>query len=146
MNPFGQEEMYVTNRTGKTEIISFDKILRRLRRLGVEANLKINYTTLTMKVIDQLYDKIPSTKIDELSADQCASLASTHPDYNTLAGRIVVSNHHRSTSAYFSKVMRQLYDFKDGHGINCPMISKELYQLVCAKGKELDAICKYERD
>ena len=145
-NPFGQDEMYVTKRTGKTEIISFDKILRRLRRLGVEANLKINYTTLTMKVIDQLYDKIPSTKIDELSADQCASLASTHPDYNTLAGRIVVSNHHRSTSASFSKVMRQLYDFKDLNGVQCPMISKELYQLVCAKAKELDAICKYERD
>ena len=145
-NPFGQEEMYVTKRNGKTEIISFDKILRRLRRLGTEASLKINYTTLTMKVIDQLYDKIPSTKIDELSADQCASLASTHPDYNTLAGRIVVSNHHRSTSTSFSKVMRQLYDFKDGHGNNCPMISKELYQLVCAKAKDLDAICKYERD
>ena len=145
-NPFGQEEMYVTKRNGKTEIISFDKILRRLRRLGVEANLKINYTTLTMKVIDQLYDKIPSTKIDELSADQCASLASTHPDYNTLAGRIVVSNHHRSTSASFSKVMKQLYDFKDAHGINCPMISKELYQIVCSRGKELDAICKFERD
>ena len=143
---FGQDEMYVTKRNGKTEIISFDKILRRLRRLGTEVTLKINYTTLAMKVIDQLYDKIPSTKIDELSADQCASLASTHPDYNTLAGRIVVSNHHRSTSASFSKVMRQLYDFKDGHGINCPMISKELYQLVCAKGKELDTICKYERD
>jgi ribonucleotide reductase alpha subunit len=42
--------------------------------------------------------------------------------------------------------MRQLYDFKDGHGNNCPMISKELYQLVCAKAKDLDAICKYERD
>ena len=145
-NPFGQDEMYVTKRTGKTEIISFDKILRRLRRLGTEVALKINYTTLTMKVIDQLYDKIPSTKIDELSADQCASLASTHPDYNTLAGRIVVSNHHRSTSASFSKVMRQLYDFKDLNGVQCPMISKELYQLVCAKAKELDSICKYERD
>jgi ribonucleotide reductase alpha subunit len=145
-NPFGQEEMYVTKRNGKTEIISFDKILRRLRRLGTDSNLKINYTTLAMKVIDQLYDKIPSTKIDELSADQCASLASTHPDYNTLAGRIVVSNHHRSTNASFSKVMRQLYEFKDSHGVNHPMISKELYQTVCAKSKEFDAICKYERD
>lgn len=42
--------------------------------------------------------------------------------------------------------MRQLYDFKDLNGVQCPMISKELYQLVCAKAKELDAICKYERD
>jgi len=146
LNPFGQEEMYVTKRNGKTEIISFDKILRRLRRLGTECSLKINYTTLAMKVIDQLYDKIPSTKIDELSADQCASLASTHPDYNTLAGRIVVSNHHRNTNASFSKVIRQLYEFKDSHGVNHPMISKELYQTVCSKSKDFDAICKYDRD
>jgi ribonucleoside-diphosphate reductase alpha subunit len=141
-----QEEMRVTKRDGTIEIVSFDKILTRIRRLGNEANLRINYTTLAMKVIDQLYDKIATTKIDELCADQCASLASTHPDYNTLAGRIVVSNHHRNTSASFSAVMKQLYDFRDLQGQNCPMISEELYQIVCDHGSDLDAICNYDRD
>lgn len=141
-----QEEMRVAKRDGTIEIVSFDKILTRIRRLGNEANLRINYTTLAMKVIDQLYDKIATTKIDELCADQCASLASTHPDYNTLAGRIVVSNHHRNTSASFSAVMRQLYDFRDSQGQNCPMISEELYQIVCEHGADLDAICNYDRD
>ncbi|NDG65181.1 MAG: hypothetical protein EBY29_17230, partial [Planctomycetes bacterium] len=143
---FEQEEMRVVKRDGSIEIVAFDKILTRLRRLGNEASLKINYTTLAMKVIDQLFDKISTTKIDELCADQCASLASTHPDYNTLAGRIVVSNHHRNTTESFSTVMRQLYEFLDNHGVQCPMISDDLYRIVQERGAELDAICDFSRD
>ena len=60
------DEMYVEKRMGKREIVSFDKILKRIKKLGQEANIKINYTTLVMKVIDQLYDGISTTKIDEL--------------------------------------------------------------------------------
>lgn len=141
-----QEEMRVLKRDGSIEIVSFDKILRRLRTLGNEANLKINYTTLAMKVIDQLFDKISTAKIDELCADQCASLASTHPDYNALAGRIVVSNHHRNTVASFSTVMRELYEFRDSHGVQTPMISDTLFRIVQERGLELDALCDYNRD
>ena len=49
-----------------------------------------------MKVIDQLYDKIPTTKIDELAAEQCASLSTLHPDYGILSSRIVISNNHKN--------------------------------------------------
>ena len=51
-----------------------------------------------MKVIDQLYDKIPTTVIDELTAEQCASLSTKHLDYGSLANRIIVSNNHKNTS------------------------------------------------
>ena len=89
-------EMYVTKRDGQTEIVSFDKILRRIKRIGQEAGIKINYTTLAMKVIDQLYDNIPTTKIDELTAQQCAMMAVQHPDYGTLASYIIISNAHKN--------------------------------------------------
>ena len=140
------EEMRVLKRDGSIETVAFDKILTRVRRLGNEANLKINYTSLAMKVIDQLYDLISTTKIDELCADQCASLASTHPDYNVLAGRIVVSNHQKNTSCSFSEVMQALYNFRDVHGNPSPMISEELYRLVVEKGDKLDWIPIYEHD
>ena len=42
-------EMYVTKRDGQTEIVAFDKILRRIKRIGQEAGIKINYTTLAMR-------------------------------------------------------------------------------------------------
>jgi len=140
------EEMRVLKRDGSLKTVAFDKILTRVRRLGNEANLKINYTSLAMKVIDQLYDKIPTTKIDELCAEQCAALASTHPDYNVLAGRIVVSNHQKNTSSSFSQVMYDLYHFQDVHGNPSPMIAKDLYDLVLEKGEMLDQIPDYDKD
>ena len=140
------DEMYVTKRSGEREIVSFDKILQRIKKLGQEASIKINYTTLVMKVIDQLYDGISTTKIDELSAEQCASMASIHPDYNILAGRIVVSNHRKNTLDSFSDVMERLYEYKDNHRKSSPLVSQELYEVVQKWKGELDAMCDYDRD
>ena len=153
---FGDDnEMYVTKRGGKQEIVSFDKILKRIKICGQEANIKLNYTSLAMKVIDQLYDKISTTQIDELTAEQCASMSSIHPDYNILAGRIAISNHHKNTSSSFVDVMTDLYHFMDKHGKNSPLVSKEFYDdLICLSGglnkiknkKKLDQLCDYSRD
>jgi len=139
-------EMYVTKRNGQKETVAFDKILQRIKNTGMEAGIQLNYTTLAMKVIDQLFDGISTTQIDELSADQCASLASTHPDYNALAGRIVVSNLQKNTSSSFSHVVKQLYAFRDKHNNISPLVSDTLYQMVNDHGEELDALCDYSRD
>ena len=120
-----EDEMYVTKRDGKSEIVSFDKILQRIKRIGKETNINVNYTALAMKVIDQLFDSISTTKIDELSAEQCASMASIHYDYNTLAGRIIVSNHQKNTCESFSEVMEQLYGYLDKHGKSSPLVSED---------------------
>jgi ribonucleoside-diphosphate reductase alpha chain len=144
---FDDGEMYVTKRNGKQEIVSFDKILQRIKKVGTEVGIKINYTALAMKVIDQLYNNISTREIDELTAQQCASLSSTHPDYNVLAGRITVSNHQRNTDSSFSKVMSQLYGFTDIHGKPSPLISKELHQNIHSLGvKKLNSLCDYSRD
>ena len=142
-----EPDMYVTKRNGQREIMSFDKILKRIKKVGQEANIKINYTSLTMKVIDQLYDGISTTKIDELTTEQCASLSSTHMDFNILAGRIAVSNHHKNTKTSFYQVMKDLYQYKDQHGNHYPLISNTLHKTILHFGKEkVDAICDYSRD
>lgn len=145
-SPTLENEMRVTKRNGELETIEFDKILNRIKSTGQEVGIHINYTSLVMKVIDQLYDKISTTKIDELSAEQCASMSSIHPDYNVLAGRIIISNHHKNTSASFSDVMTKLYGYLDKHQKPAPLINEELYKIVCEHGAELDAICDYSRD
>jgi len=139
-------EMQVTKRSGTTETVSFDKILRRIKRIGKAANLQLNYTALAMKVIDQLYDGISTTQIDELTAEQCAALASTHPDYNVLAGRIIVSNHHKNTSSSFQQVISSLYLFVDKHGKSAPLVSSELYALVDSNADLFENMLDYERD
>ena len=146
MDMINDGEMYVTKRNGTKEVVSFDKILKRIKTIGVDLNLKIHYTSLVMKVIDQLYDGISSTKIDEVSAEQCASMASVHYDYNTLAGYITISCYQKNTKTKFSEVMSDLFNFKDKNGLPSPLISNELIDFVKNNEEELNNICEYSRD
>jgi ribonucleoside-diphosphate reductase alpha chain len=141
-----ENEMNVTKRNGVLETVSFDKILQRMKRQGKEVGIQVNYTALAMKVIDQLYDGISTIKIDELSAEQCASMASVHYDYNTLAGRIIVSSHQKNTEESFSKVMTELYEFKDTNGKSAQLVSDELMEIVRNHGDFIDDLCDYHRD
>jgi len=139
-------DMRVTKRDGELEDIAFDKILNRVKKLGQEANIQINYSSLVMKVIDQLYDKIPTTKIDELTAEQCAVMSTQHPDYAVLAGRVVVSNHQKNTESSFFNVVEQLYWYNDIHGNHSPLLSHEMWLTVNCNREELEKIIDYNRD
>ena len=140
--------MRVTKRNGELEEIFFDKILLRVKKLCVEANITtINHASLVIKVIDQLYDKIPTKKIDELTAEQCASLSTQHPDYNTLAGRIIVSNHHKNTNNKFSEVMKTLYYYVNPiNNKASPIVSDKLWDIVSNNVDLFDKLIVNDRD
>jgi ribonucleotide reductase alpha subunit len=142
----GTYDMRVTKRNGELEEVAFDKILSRVKKLGQEVGIQINYQQLVIKIIDQLFDTISTTKIDELLAEQCASMSTLNPDYGTLASRIVVSNHQKNTEQSFSNVMTSLYNFKDVHGNNYPLISQELYQVILEHGETINTMIDYNRD
>ena len=143
---YNNNDMRVTKRDGNLEDMSFDKILNRIKKLGQDVGIQINYSALVMKVIDQLYDKIETAKIDELAAEQCASLSTQHIDYGVLAGRIVVSNHQKNTQSSFTKVMHNLYDFKDIHGNNKPLICENTWKFINKHSIELDEMIEHNRD
>jgi len=141
------EEECVLKRNGSTETVSFDKILKRIKTLGDEAGgLSLNYTTLCRKIIDQLYNKIPTSEIDELTAQQCASLATTNDDYGILASRVLISNHQKNTDDDFSVVISRLYDYVDIHGEHHPLVSKELFDIVMKDGDVIATWFRYDRD
>ena len=124
-------DMHVLKRNGEREIVAFDKILARLKNLGKEAGItSVNYTTLVIKIIDQLYDNIPTTKIDELTAQQCAMMAVQHPDYGTLGSYIIISNMHKNIPSGFYEAMRQLYEYRDSHNKHVPIISKQVWDFL----------------
>ena len=141
-----EDEMHVVKRDGNKEQISFDKILHRIKRVGQEVNIKINYSALVMKIIDQLYDNIETTKIDELMAEQCASQTTIHTDYGILASRLIISNFHKNSNPAFSAVMGELYNFYDVHNIHYPIISDSLNDIVKEHGETLDTWIDHERD
>jgi ribonucleotide reductase alpha subunit len=140
-------EMHVIKRNGKKEIISFDKILKRIKSLGKHFNLQhIIFAQLAMKVIDQLYDNIQTTKIDELTAEQCASMSSVHPDYTKLASAIVVSNLHKNTSDCYYETVKKLYDYRDINNNSFRLIDEGIMNIVETNKAIINSFIDYERD
>jgi ribonucleotide reductase alpha subunit len=139
-------EMRVLKRNGEYETVAFDKILKRVKTIGNENNLKLNYTSFVMKVIDQIYDGIPTTKIDELTAEQCASLCIQHPDYSLLASHMIVSNHQKNTDPSFSSVMTKLYNYTDIHNHHHPLIDESFWKIVDNNKKVFDEMIQHDRD
>jgi ribonucleotide reductase alpha subunit len=140
------EEMNVRKRNGELETMAFDKILSRIKKIGNEANIQLNFSSLTMKVIDQLYNEIDTSKIDELTAQQCASLSTVHVDYSTLASRIVISNHQKNTLASFYSSMQKLFNFHDINNVHRPLISEDVWNFIEANKDYLDNIIDFSRD
>ena len=143
------EDMHVIKRSGEAEIVSFDKIMQRVKKVGQEVvpPLNVKYSQLVMKVIDQLYDNIPTSVIDELTAEQCAAMSTKPGDYGALANRIIVSNHHKNTRASFSETMRLLYE---GHSAadsaHRPLISNQLWLRVQNDPALYDSMIDHSRD
>jgi ribonucleoside-diphosphate reductase alpha subunit len=133
-----ESQMHVKKRDGSFQEVKFDKILTRVKKMGIQAGVSINFSALVIKIIDQLYDRIPTTKIDDLTAEQCATQSSQHPDYGTLASYIIISNHHKNTDPSFVNVMRNLYEFKDKDGIHTPLISEYTWNVINKNSDFLD--------
>lgn len=137
--------MRVIKRDGSYEDVSFDKVLRRVQKLcgdlhGVDAH------SITQKVCNRIYDGVKTSELDELAAQMCATAVTEHPDYGTLAARIIVSNHQKNTSPSFSETMSMLYNAKDVHGNPNPLITEELWAIVQAHKEKLNQVIVYDRD
>ena len=132
------DEMCVIKRDGKLQEVAFDKILNRVKTLGKEGNISINFSSLCLKVIDQLYNKIPTSKIDELTAEQCASMITTHYHYGELAARISVSNLHKNTGADFGETMKREHD--------AGILSDAVWAMIENHRDRLQSVIDYERD
>ena len=143
-NHLNMEFDHVIKRDGRTERMSLDKIERRISKLC--NGLSVNLSRVTRDVASQMYDGMKTYELDELSAQICASLCTEHPDYGTLASRIIISNHHKNTSPSFSEVIRNLYENKNIHGQPAPLVSKELYEIVMENCDKLNSYIDYERD
>jgi ribonucleotide reductase alpha subunit len=137
--------MYVLKRNNEREEVSFDKIIKRIQKYSKDLT-KLNAIELAQQIIGQIYDGIPTYKIDELTAEICAAKTTLHPDYGKLASRISISNHNKNTSPSYSEVIQVLWDNKDVLGEHCPLINKRLYDMVMYHKNKINATLDYEKD
>ena len=136
--------MKVIKRNGEFEDVSFDKVLMRLKNLSNDLN--INVSELAQKVCSRIYDGVKTSELDELAAYLCSSMSLDNPEYNVLASRIIISNHHKNTSPSFSETVQILYNNKDIHNAESPLVSEELYEIVSKNKEKLNTYIDYQRD
>jgi len=138
------EMMRVIKRNGETEEVSFDKVLNRIKKIS--DNLSVNVFDIAQKVCSRIYDNVKTSELDELAAHICSSMITDHPDYGSLAARIIVSNHHKNTSPSFSETITTLYNNVDIHGEKNQLVSDEVYEVVMKNKEKLNSYLKYDRD
>ncbi|NNK18426.1 MAG: ribonucleoside-diphosphate reductase subunit alpha [Maribacter sp.] len=139
--------MYVVKRDGRKELIMFDKITARVRKLCYGLNGLVDPLKVTMRVIEGLYDGVSTSELDNLAAEIAATMTTTHPDYAKLAARISVSNLHKNTKKSFSETMKDLYTYVNPRtGKKAPLLSDEVYKVISENAEALDSTIIYNRD
>ncbi|MEP4949059.1 MAG: ribonucleoside-diphosphate reductase subunit alpha, partial [Flavobacteriaceae bacterium] len=139
--------MYVVKRDGRKELIMFDKITARVRKLCYGLNGLVDPLKVAMRVIEGLYDGVTTSELDNLAAEIAATMTTTHPDYAKLAARISVSNLHKNTKKSFSETMKDLYEYVNPRtGKKAPLLSDEVYKVISENSEKLDSTIIYNRD
>jgi ribonucleoside-diphosphate reductase alpha chain len=138
------QNMRVKKRCGESEVMSFDKILKRLTTLSTDPQLSINITSVAIKVIEQLVDGISTYDIDILSAEYCQTLSSVHTDYGILASKILISNNHKSTSPSFLDTCMKLYSSENPGEF--PLLDDTFMENVSVNYERYQDMLDYTRD
>jgi ribonucleoside-diphosphate reductase alpha chain len=140
------EEFYVINRKGKSVQLDFNKILSRLNNLKeIKPILHVNIGLIAQNTIKLMANHITTIELDNISANFCASMMTTHPDYGVLASRIEVSNLHKETSDDYYKTVLRINDYIiDGEIVE--ILDTKLVKFVKHYIKDINRIINYKND
>jgi len=177
--------MQVVKRNGELQDIDFEKIHWRIKSMCSKPEIldfqskqrpddyeicrnlpelkHADVDTITKKTIEGLYNNIPTTDIDQLSAEVAQEMCTLHPDNSTLATRILVSNIHKNTleilfkrfknrtrdeikNNLFNLTMRALYFNRDKHGETSPLVAPYMTAIADKYSEKIESMIDYSRD
>ena len=140
--------MKVKKRNGELEEMRYDKITRRISALCEDLNMDyVDPTFITLKVTQGIYDGISTSELDVLAAETAASMTTSHPDYAKLAGRLAVTNLHKTTPKKFSQAIKELHSFIEPKtSKESSLISDEVYNFVMDNKDVIDGAINLDRD
>ena len=104
--------MKVIKRSGDSTEMLFDKVTKRLQKLNQAPEfepLNVQPDKVAQKVFSSMYDGISTADIDNLTAEVAIGMITEHPDYETLAMRVTVSNLQKNCPKCFSDAMVALH-------------------------------------
>lgn len=155
-----ESKLYVVNRKGEHEDVSFDEIIKHLRQLcDIEPKLnEIDCALLAKQAITKMIPGIKTCEIDNVLAEESACMILKSDEYPILASRISIHNLHKEVVSYYGleyetdevvygptknstykKSVEVLYNnVYDHHGIkrHVPLISKEIFDFMMSENEE----------
>ena len=137
--------MFVIKRSGQKVPIRYDSITDR--NVELARGLNINVDVLSKNVIVSLKDGMTTQEIDELASETAAYMSTYEPEYDTLAAKICVSNHHKSTLSSFYETMKLLFEaINPSTKKKCNILSEEFMAFVEKHRDALDSAIIHEND
>ena len=130
--------MKVVKRSGDVVEMLFDKVTKRISKLNQSPEfepLNVQPDKVAQKVFQSMYDGISTSEIDNLTAEVAVAMITEHPDYETLAMRVTVSNLQKNCPKTFSEAMVALH----AKGV----VSDDFMKCIAL---ELDAVIQTKRD
>lgn len=179
--------MLVKKRNGKYQPVDFEKIHWRIKSMcavpqilefqkkerpqaySVFQNLSplhhANVDLITQKTIEGLYDNIPTTEIDALSAEVAQEMCTVHPDNSALGLRLLVSNLQKNVSEFLASLrgvssddienlesklflwsMETMYQNLDQNGERSPLIAPYILALAMKYTDKINGMIHHIRD
>jgi ribonucleoside-diphosphate reductase subunit M1 len=140
--------MTVVKRDGRKELVHFDKITSRICKLIYGLNQAfIEPVLIAQKVVMGVYDGVSTSELDELAAETSAAMTSTHPDYATLASRIIVSNMHKNTYKSFFETCTLMFGYiNPKNNLNVSLLADDVFEVISKNAERLDSEIIYDRD
>lgn len=129
--------MDIIKRDGTRVPLSMDRVHKRIK--DQSNGLSVNHLKIAMEVIQQLFDGVTSTEIDEQAARIAAQYTLEHHDYSVLAARLQISRMQKQIPETFEASFKAM---KDAGMLNKDYIKQvQLYSF-----EEIESAIKYNRD
>lgn len=154
------DHISIIKRNGNHQLLSQDKILKRIRReCEKEPVLSCDINLVAEKVFNGIHNNITSDDLDNLLIRTIIDMIIYHLDYDSLASRIAISRNHKNTDfnqykeyipsfiyTQFGWAMHSLYHNRDQKGVHSPLIKKELYDFIIDHQEDIEKVIDYSTD
>lgn len=140
--------MFVQKRNGTRQLIDEKKITNKINFFvnHLYPLEKVRVEEVVRMVREGLHDGISTSEIDVFTAKRCMDLSILEPQYEVLASRLLINNHHKNTLTSFKDKIEKLYRNVDSSGRSAGLINRTFYKFVCTNQRVIESMIDYERD
>lgn len=138
----------IVKRSGEEQPFDVQKVRARIERQcdGIDTKY-VDASLLVQTIQNGMTDKMTSEDLDTLLAEISAHNVTRHPDYGLLAGRLAVTQLHKSTHESLKDVAELLFHYRNPkNGEESPLIHKDTYTIIMDNIDRLSKVIDFSKD